>query len=74
MKALRTPDERFANLAGYAYEPHYVEVRHGLRMHYIDQGQGDVILCLHGEPSWSYLYRKMVPDASNGTAARWCPT
>ena len=60
MKILRTPDERFVNLPGFAFEPHYVEVR-GLRMHYLDEGQGDPILCLHGEPSWCYLYRKMVP-------------
>ncbi len=66
MKALRTPDERFANLPGFPYQPHYVEVGGGLRMHYIDEGQGDVILCLHGEPSWCYLYRKMVPPLAAG--------
>ncbi|MGH2494153.1 MAG: haloalkane dehalogenase [Ktedonobacteraceae bacterium] len=59
MPIIRTPDERFANLPGYPYQPHYVEVN-GLRMHYVDEGQGEVILCLHGEPSWSYLYRKMI--------------
>lgn len=59
MAAIRTPDERFASLPGYPYQPHYVEVN-GLRMHYVDEGQGEVILCLHGEPSWSYLYRKMI--------------
>ena len=63
MKILRTPDERFQNLPGYSFAPHYVEVN-GLRMHYVDEGQGDPILCLHGEPSWSYLYRKMVPILS----------
>lgn len=57
---IRTPDERFENLPGYAFEPHYLEID-GVRMHYVDEGQGDVILCLHGEPSWSYLYRKMIP-------------
>ncbi len=57
---LRTPDERFADLPGFPYKPHYVEVN-GLRMHYLDEGKGDPILCLHGEPSWCYLYRKMVP-------------
>ena len=61
MKVLRTPDERFADLPGFAFKPHYVEVQNQLRMHYIDEGQGDPILCLHGEPSWCYLYRKMVP-------------
>jgi haloalkane dehalogenase len=60
MKILRTPDERFANLPDFPYAPHYTEVG-GMRMHYIDEGKGDPILCLHGEPSWSYLYRKMIP-------------
>ncbi len=62
MNILRTPDERFANLPGYAFEPHYVDVA-GLRMHYIDEGPSDAapVLLLHGEPSWCYLYRKMVP-------------
>jgi haloalkane dehalogenase len=62
---LRTPDDRFANLPGFPYAPHYVEVN-GLRMHYLDEGQGDPILCLHGEPSWCYLYRKMIPTLSKG--------
>jgi haloalkane dehalogenase len=59
---LRTPDERFANLDGFAYAPNYLDVE-GLRMAYIDEGprDGSVILCLHGEPSWSYLYRFMIP-------------
>lgn len=65
IEALRTPDERFANLPGFDYEPNYIddlEGYEGLRMHYVDEGQGDVtFLCLHGEPSWSYLYRKMIP-------------
>jgi len=60
MKVLRTPDERFENLPGFPFSPHYVEVT-GLRMHYVDEGEGDPVLCLHGEPSWSYLYRKMIP-------------
>src|SRR5262245_1513623 len=65
MRILRTPDERFANLPGFPYAPHYVEVDGGVRMHYIDEGRGDdVILCIHGEPSWCYLYRKMVPTLS----------
>ncbi len=64
MKVLRTPDERFGNLPGFPYAPHYVEVPGGLRMHYVDQGQGDPILCIHGEPSWCYLYRKMIPTLS----------
>jgi haloalkane dehalogenase len=70
MKVLRTPDERFANLPDFPYQPHYVEVKagveaaSGLRLHYLDEGQGDPILCLHGEPSWCYLYRKMIPTLS----------
>ena len=60
MEVLRTPDERFSDLPGFPYEPHYVEME-GMRVHYIDEGSGEVVLCLHGEPSWSYLYRKMVP-------------
>ena len=60
MDVLRTPEDRFGNLPGFPYDPHYVEID-GLRLHYIDEGQGDVILCLHGEPTWSFLYRKMVP-------------
>jgi haloalkane dehalogenase len=63
MEALRTPDDRFADLPGYGFAPHYVEVGDGLRMHYIDEGPRDAepVLLLHGEPSWSYLYRKMIP-------------
>ncbi len=67
MKALRTPDGRFQDLPGYAFPPHYVEIPDGeggsLRMHYVDEGarEGKVVLLLHGEPSWSYLYRKMIP-------------
>lgn len=59
MPVLRTPDERFANLPDFPYQPRYAEVN-GLRMHYVDEGKGEIILCLHGEPSWSYLYRKMI--------------
>ena len=70
MKILRTPDSCFANLAGYDFAPNYCDVPSGegegedLRIHYIDEGPQDakeVILCMHGEPSWSYLYRKMIP-------------
>lgn len=62
MEALRTPDERFVNLPGYGFAPRYVEIG-GLRMHYVDEGPPDAgpVLLLHGEPSWSYLYRKMIP-------------
>jgi haloalkane dehalogenase len=62
MEILRTPDARFENLPGYAFRPHYVESG-GLRMHYVDEGprDGALVLLLHGEPSWSYLYRKLIP-------------
>jgi haloalkane dehalogenase len=58
----RTPDERFAHLAGYDFKPNYKDVG-GYRMHYLDEGPsgGQPVLLLHGEPTWCYLYRKMVP-------------
>lgn len=63
--ALRTPDDRFVDLPGYGFKPHYLEQANGLRMHYLDEGtqnpSAPVFLCLHGQPSWSYLYRKMIP-------------
>jgi haloalkane dehalogenase len=55
----RTPDERFADLPGFPYPPNYVELD-GLRLHHVDEGSGPTVLCFHGEPSWSYLYRHMV--------------
>lgn len=66
MTVLRTPDERFAGLPGWDFEPRYVEVPGDpdpLRMHYVDEGpaDADAVLLLHGEPSWAYLYRKMIP-------------
>ena len=58
---MRTPDERFANLPGFSFQPHYFEWR-GLRAHTLDEGKGErTFLCLHGEPTWSYLYRRMIP-------------
>lgn len=62
MDVVRTPDERFADLPGYPFAPRYVDVG-GLRMHYLDEGprDGETVLLLHGEPSWSYLYRTMIP-------------
>jgi haloalkane dehalogenase len=62
MDILRTPDERFVTLPDYPFAPHYSEVD-GLRIHYVDEGPRDAepVLMLHGEPSWSYLYRKMIP-------------
>jgi len=67
MKALRTPDDRFENLPDFPYAPHYVEIDDGeggrLRVHYLDEGPSDgaVVLLMHGEPSWCFLYRKMIP-------------
>lgn len=62
MKTIRTEDSRFEKLPDYDFEPHYVGID-GLRMHYVDEGPADAapVLLLHGEPSWSYLYRKMIP-------------
>lgn len=67
MEVLRTPDERFAGLSGWPYRPRYVDVPDGeggeLRVHYVDEGPagGEPVLLLHGEPSWSYLYRHVIP-------------
>jgi len=60
---MRTPEERFANLPDYPYESRYVEIE-GLRMAYVEEGSGDPILMLHGEPTWGYLYRHMIPILS----------
>jgi len=71
INALRTPDDRFENLTGWNYAPHYVEDLpgyEGLRMHYVDEGPADAdvtFLCIHGEPSWAYLFRKMIPVFTN---------
>jgi haloalkane dehalogenase len=61
----RTPEERFEGLPGYEFEPHYAELD-GLRLHYLDEGPQETngagpVICFHGEPTWAYLYRKMVP-------------
>ncbi len=59
-EALRTPQERFDRLPDHPFPPHYVEVD-GLRIHYVDEGAGPPVLLFHGEPTWSFLYRKVVP-------------
>lgn len=67
IKALRTPDARFASLPGWPYRPNYIEDLkgyEGLRLHYVDEGPKDAratFLCIHGEPTWAYLFRKMIP-------------
>ena len=60
MEYYRTPDERFEGLPGWTFAPRYLE-QDGLRMHYVDEGAGDPVLLLHGEPSWGFLYRKLIP-------------
>jgi haloalkane dehalogenase len=60
MSIVRTPDERFEDLPGFPFSPRYVEIN-GMRVHYVDEGKGEVVLCLHGVPAWSFLYRKVIP-------------
>jgi len=67
MDVIRTPDDRFDDIPDFGFAPHYAEVDDGdggtLRMHYLDEGPPDSppVLLIHGEPSWSFLYRKMIP-------------
>jgi haloalkane dehalogenase len=68
----RTPDERFEGLPGYAFEPHYAEID-GLRLHYVEEGEGRPIVCFHGEPTWAYLYRKMLGPLVEGGFRVICP-
>src|SRR4051812_28300903 len=66
--ALRTSDDRFENLHGWAHAPCYVQRGDGLRLHYVDTGPRQAAktwLCLHGQPTWSYLYRRMMPVFAN---------
>ena len=68
MKFLNTPDDRFSGLEGYEFEPNYLQTDEGMRIHYLDEGPSDAqetMLLLHGEPSWSYLYRTMIPPLVN---------
>ena len=72
MKILRTPDERFKSLKDYPFEPHYTTVitedGSDLRIHHIDEGPkaGPILLAMHGQPVWSYLYSKMIPYLNDG--------
>ena len=68
----RTPDERFAGLPGYDFDPHWHDAD-GLRMHYVDEGAGAPVVCFHGEPTWAYLYRKMLPPLVNAEMRVICP-
>ncbi len=63
MQVYRTPEQRFADLPGFGFAPHYLELQSGLRVHYLDEGprDGPTVLLLHGEPTWSYLWRHMIP-------------
>jgi haloalkane dehalogenase len=72
VEIFRTPDERFDDLPGYPFDPNYADVG-GLRMHYLDEGEGSPIVCFHGEPSWSYLYRHMLPPLVAGGHRVVCP-
>lgn len=63
---LTTPEDRFKNLPDYPFAPNYLSVAENLKMHYLDEGTGPTVLLLHGEPSWSYLYRKMIPIIVKG--------
>jgi haloalkane dehalogenase len=71
-EVLRTPDERFEGLPGYQLEPHWFDAE-GLRLHYLDEGQGDPVVCFHGEPTWAFLYRKMLPPLVDGGQRVICP-
>jgi haloalkane dehalogenase len=68
----RTPDERFDRLPGYAFQPNWHDAG-GLRLHYVDEGQGDPVVCFHGEPTWAYLYRRMLPPLVAAGRRVICP-
>ena len=72
MDVFRTPDERFQGLPGFDFQPHYAEVD-GLRLHYLDEGEGRPVVCFHGEPTWAFLYRKMIRPLVEGGNRVICP-
>ncbi|MGE5746034.1 MAG: haloalkane dehalogenase [Solirubrobacterales bacterium] len=72
MDVFRTPDERFQGLPGFDFQPHYAEVD-GLRLHYLDEGEGRPVVCFHGEPTWAFLYRKMLRPLVEGGNRVLCP-
>jgi len=71
-EVFRPPDERFKGLPGYDYEPHWHDAD-GLRLHYVDEGSGDPVVCFHGEPTWAYLYRRMLPALTAAGHRVICP-
>lgn len=71
-EVFRTPDERFAGLPGYDFAPRYEEID-GLRLHYVDEGAGAPVVCFHGEPTWAYLYRRMVGPLTAAGQRVICP-
>jgi haloalkane dehalogenase len=71
-EAFRTPDERFQGLPGYDLAPHWFDAD-GLRLHYVDEGEGDPVVCFHGEPTWAFLYRKMLGPLVAGGLRVICP-
>ena len=79
MKILRTPDSCFEGLTDYPFEPHYTTIKthdgQDLRIHHIDEGprDGAIVLCIHGQPVWSYLYRKMIPYLTAAGLRVICP-
>ena len=79
IEAVRTPDDRFIDLPGYDFAPNYIDTLpgyEGLRVHYLDEGPSDAdrtFLCLHGQPTWSFLYRKMLPVFVESGARVICP-
>jgi haloalkane dehalogenase len=71
-EVFRTPDERFEGLPGYDFEPHWHDAD-GLRLHYLEEGSGDPVVCFHGEPTWAFLYRKLVAPLIDGGHRVVCP-
>lgn len=72
MDVFRTPDDRFRDLPGYSFEPRYTHLD-GLRLHHIDEGAGPTVLCLHGEPTWAFLYRHMLRELVDAGYRVVCP-
>jgi haloalkane dehalogenase len=69
---VRTPEARFRDLPDYPFAPHYVDLD-GMRLHYVDEGTGAPVLLLHGEPTWSFLYRRVIPPLVRAGARAVAP-